>query len=479
MRRANQRHRSKSSQPSKTVSSEPAELVIDSLSHDGRGVGRLNGKATFVSNALPGETVLAKLHNAKSKFNEADCLEVLSASTDRVEPFCEHYHTCGGCDLQHLNQQAQVSHKQTQVLEQLSRIGHLTPEETLPALQGPAQNYRRSARIGINQRADGEVIIGFRRRGSNLLTQIDNCPVLDKRLDSICASLRDALEVLPSVKHMTHLDISLGDTGGLFSVRHVKPLSDEELSIFTSMCDAYGLTLQYENSEQQSASYQVSDVCLNFHSGDFIQVNGDINQQMVDQALTLLDIQPEDNVLDLFCGLGNFSLPLARHAAQVTGVEGSDAMVEQAATNAAANDIENCRFFRANLADTIVHTQWYKGSYDKILLDPPRAGAESIIEEVCKLKAGKILYIACNPGALARDGGQLQRNGYKLSHFMLADMFPQTHHIESVALFEYDPDFKPEQQEKLLGKHSHLREDSQKKRKSSSKPVKQGLWRRR
>lgn len=479
MRRANQRPPVKQHQPAKTLTNEPVELVIDSLSHDGRGVGRLDGKATFVSHALPGETVLAKVHNAKAKFNEADCLEVISASADRVDPFCEHYQTCGGCDLQHLRQDAQVDHKQTQVLEQLSRIGHITPQETLPALQGPAENYRRSARIGINQKADGEVIVGFRRRASNLLTQIDNCPVLDKRLENICASLRDALEALPSVKHLTHLDISLGDNNGLLSVRHLKPLNEDELSVFTSICEAYDLSLQHEKSEKLSASYRINDVDLAFHSGDFIQINAEINQQMINKAIELLDIQTEDKILDLFCGSGNFSLQLARKAQSVTGVEGSDAMVEQASANAAANGIDNCTFFRANLADNIAYCKWYKNKYDKILLDPPRAGAESIIEEVCQLQASKILYIACNPGALARDGGELQRHGYILSHFMLADMFPQTHHIESVALFERDPNFKPEQQEKLLGKNSHHREDSLKKRKSSSKPVNHSFWRRR
>lgn len=436
--------------------SDPVEIEIESLSHDGLGVGRFEGKVTFVSNALPGERVLARFSEAKSKFNAAHAIEILRPSPDRVEPSCPHYAECGGCDLQHLSAERQLELKQIQVLDQLQRIGQTTPNKVLLPLHSESTHYRRSARIGVNQLADGEPIVGFRRKQSNLLCQIDNCEVLDQRLENIFSVVRDALQDAGDIKMITHLEIDLGDSGGFLTIRHVKNINAELRQKLQQIADQYQLTLNFagndaSQNEQPSAQvcYQLSNEKLWFRNGDFIQVNAGINQQMIDQAISLLAPQDNDQILDLFCGLGNFSLPLARTGAQITGIEGNISMVHQAAFNAEQNQLENCEFHCANLTESLTGVHWYRKGYNKILLDPPRAGAATIIPQLTALKPEKILYISCNPGALARDSLLLKEQGYSLEQFLVMDMFPQTHHIESMALFVKGK--KPAKKPKLFG----------------------------
>jgi len=421
---------------------EPVELSIESLSYDGRGVGRYQGKAAFIDNALPGEQVLARLSEEKARFYLGYTETVVAASSHRIDPACPHYQQCGGCDLQHLDNDAQIELKQTQVLEQLQRIGHTQPEKISTALTATNWNYRRSARIGINQLFDGEPIVGFRRRGSHLLCQIDSCAVLDSRVADIFSRVREALRDTGDIKYITQLDVDLGDQGGYLSLRLKKQLSDEHRDIFTALATHYGLSLQLQVIGSDSdpdigslTSYTLNQLELKFRPGDFIQVNAEINQQMLHKACQLLELKPEDQVLDLFCGLGNFSLPVARTGASVTGVEGSLSMVEQAERNALHNQLQNCRFFCANLADDLKGLQWFRQSYNKIILDPPRTGAATLIPQICSLRPELILYISCNPGALARDSQLLGEEGYHLREFLVMDMFPQTHHIESMALF--------------------------------------------
>ncbi|WP_299201686.1 23S rRNA (uracil(1939)-C(5))-methyltransferase RlmD [uncultured Amphritea sp.] len=428
--------------PSHPLPVEPVELNISSLSYDGRGVGRYQGKTAFITNALPGEQVLARLTEEKSRFYQGHTDSVISPSSHRIEPVCPHYQQCGGCDLQHLDNQAQLELKQTQALEQLERIGHTKPVSISTALTATSWNYRRSARIGINQLADGEPIVGFRRRGSNLLTQIDSCAVLDSRVSDIFSQVRNGLRDSGDIRYITQLDVNLGDQGGYLSLRLKRPLTEQHLEIFTALADHYSLSLQYHiiESEQseapaQLASYQLGDQVLEFCPGDFIQVNAAINQQMISKACQLLNLKAEDRVLDMFCGLGNFSLPVAHSGASVTGVEGSMSMVQQAQRNALQNQLDNCRFFCANLADDLKGLQWFKQGYSKIIIDPPRTGAASLIPQICSLKPELILYISCNPGALARDSQLLNEEGYSLQEFLVMDMFPQTHHVESMALF--------------------------------------------
>ncbi|MBR9867249.1 MAG: 23S rRNA (uracil(1939)-C(5))-methyltransferase RlmD [Oceanospirillales bacterium] len=428
--------------PAHPLPTEPVELSIESLSYDGRGVGRFQGKAAFIANALPGEQVMAQLTEEKSRLYLGHTDTIISASSHRIDPACPHYQQCGGCDLQHLDNDAQLELKQTQVLEQLDRIGHTQPGKISPALTAANWNYRRSARIGINQLYDGEPIVGFRRRGSHLLSQIDSCAVLDSRVADIFSRVRDALRDTGDIKYITQLDVDLGDQSGYLSLRLKKQLSDEHLEIFTALAKHYGLSLHLQiigadpdRFSDSLSSYKLGQLELMFRPGDFIQINAGINQQMVDKACQMLELKPEDKILDLFCGLGNFSLPVAHAGASVTGVEGSLSMVEQAERNALHNNQQNCRFFCANLADNLKGLQWFKQDYNKIILDPPRTGAASLIPQICSLRPELILYISCNPGALARDSQLLSEEGYQLREFLVMDMFPQTHHIESMALF--------------------------------------------
>ncbi|MBN0987097.1 23S rRNA (uracil(1939)-C(5))-methyltransferase RlmD [Amphritea pacifica] len=428
--------------PTQPLPTEPVELTINALSHDGQGIGRYQGKTAFIANALPGEQVLARLTEEKAKFYTGHTDSIITASSHRTEPACPHYHQCGGCDLQHLENSEQLALKQTQVLEQLERIGNTKPEHIDLPLTGSHWHYRRSARIGINQLFDGEPIVGFRRRSSHLLTQIDSCRVLDKRVSDIFSRVREALRDTGDIKYITQIDVDLGDQGGYLSLRLKKPLNDQHLQIFTALAEHYELSLQLQvigSDPQVDASgltrYALDQLELTFRPGDFIQVNAEINQQMVNKACQLLQLKPDDKVLDLFCGLGNFSLPVAAAGAPVTGIEGSLTMVEQAQRNALHNQLQNCQFFCANLADDLKGLQWFRQSYNKVILDPPRTGAASLIPQICRLRPELILYISCNPGALARDSKLLSEQGYQLNNFLVMDMFPQTHHIESMALF--------------------------------------------
>lgn len=421
---------------------EPVELSIQSLSFDGRGVAHYQGKTAFIANALPGEQVLARLTEEKTKFYSGHTDSILVADSHRIEPACPHYQQCGGCDLQHLDNQRQLELKQTQVLDQLERIGQNKPVTTSAPLAANSWNYRRSARIGINQLSNDEPIIGFRRRGSHLLTQIDSCAVMDKRVSDIFSKVRYALTDTGDIKHITQLDVDLGDQGGYLSLRLKKELNDQHLEIFTQLAKYYDLSLQLQligtdhyATPTQLASYKVNQLELQFRPEDFIQVNAEINQQMVDKACQLLNLKADDKVLDLFCGLGNFSLPVAKSGANVTGIEGSLTMTQQAEANALHNGIDNCRFFCANLAEKLTGLQWFKQSYNKVILDPPRTGAATLIPQITKQRPELILYVSCNPGSLARDSKLLKEEGYKLQEFLVMDMFPQTHHIESMALF--------------------------------------------
>ncbi|WP_417222697.1 23S rRNA (uracil(1939)-C(5))-methyltransferase RlmD [Amphritea sp.] len=428
--------------PAHPLPTEAVELNIESLSHDGRGIGRYQGKTAFIANALPGEQVQARLTEEKAKFYLGHTDAILTPSSHRIEPVCPHYQQCGGCDLQHLDNTEQLSLKQSLVVEQLERIGHTKPAKVAAPLTAESWHYRRSARIGINQLSDGEPIVGFRRRGSHLLSQIDRCVVLDERVSDIFSRVREALRDTGDIKHITQLDIDLGDQGGYLSLRLKKQLNEQHLERFTALADHYALSLQLniigtelDNSLAEPVSYTLNQLTLQFRPGDFIQVNAEINQKMVATACQLLDLKPTDKVLDLFCGLGNFSLPVAQSGAAVTGVEGSMNMVTQAEQNAQLNQLDNCRFFCGNLADDLTGLQWFRESYNKVILDPPRSGAASLIPQICNQRPELILYISCNPGALARDSELLATEGYQLQQFLVMDMFPQTHHIESMALF--------------------------------------------
>ncbi|WP_286238964.1 23S rRNA (uracil(1939)-C(5))-methyltransferase RlmD [Neptuniibacter halophilus] len=424
----------------------PETLEIERLSHEGRGVARHQGKTLFISGALPGETVRFSIDTKHRRFDEGHCVEVITPANERTDPVCPHYGVCGGCDLQHLAHDQQINAKQEIVLEQLQRLGKFRPEQIEAPITSPAWHYRRSARIGVNQLLrDGSPLIGFRRRGSSKLTQIEHCPVLAPALEQIMTGLREVLATADQFKEITHAELTQGDTEGALTLR-VKKTPQPELCVkLQQLAESHNFKLYLDNGEQIRAyagdaelfyQHAASGAEIHFKPGDFIQVNASVNQQMIDRALAWLTPSAEDSILDLFSGVGNFTLPLARQAGRVVGIEGVDEMVHRARDNVQRNQQNNCEFFRADLSKDLRAMAWYKQGFNKILLDPPRTGALEIIRQLQQHKADTVLYVSCNPAALARDGAELIRQGYRASRFCVMDMFPHTSHVESLALFE-------------------------------------------
>ncbi|MFT5721158.1 MAG: 23S rRNA (uracil1939-C5)-methyltransferase [Motiliproteus sp.] len=441
-------------QPKKTqLDNTPFEVEVTSLSHDGRGLARPAGKTLFIEGALPGERVRASYTQQKSKFDQARTREVLSASPERVDPLCPHFDHCGGCQLQHLSGAAQIHHKQQQALNQLQRIGGVIPETILAPLEAEHWHYRRRARLGIcKDKRSGKLSLGFRQQQSNLLVAIDQCPVLESRADQLIAPLNQVLNKLQQPLVISHLEICLADSAAALVLRHPKPLIAADQQLLQTLADAleFDLYLQPGGSDSlhlasgqaRTLSYalpdlpNLPDLQFRFQPQDFTQINPQLNQQMIRQALQLLQPGPDDRILDLFCGLGNFTLPLARQAKEVVGIEAVEAMVERGRTNAALNQLDNARFYAADLSQPITAKSWFGGGFNKILLDPPRAGAFELIQPLVKLRAQQILYISCDPATLARDAGELVKHGYRLTHWGVMNMFPHTTHVESIALFE-------------------------------------------
>lgn len=432
----------------KAVPSQPITVDIENLSHEGRGVARHEGKTLFVRDALPGETVEAKLDKQHRKFDEGHMTQLLKVSEERTDPFCDHYSVCGGCQLQHLAHDQQIHYKQQWVLDQLARVSQLVPEHIEAPLLSDTQHYRRAARIGINQRNDNSAVVGFRRQASNRIETIDSCPILDIRAQSLFNQLTNALNAhSDQAKLITHAELTFGDDNGVLCFRVKKQPSGGLTDALLQIADAVNCGLYFDLGEktlchdtQHAASFSLPafELELNFEPGDFIQVNSALNRKMISRAVQWLNLSKDDYVLDLFCGLGNFSLPLATQAGQVIGVEGSETMVARAKNNAERNELANCKFYVADLSQAINTSGWYKEPFNKILVDPPRTGAFELVQQLANSNAKDVLYVSCNPSSLARDGGELQKAGFKLSKFCVMDMFPHTTHVESLALFTRD-----------------------------------------
>ncbi|PIE24274.1 MAG: 23S rRNA (uracil(1939)-C(5))-methyltransferase RlmD [Neptuniibacter caesariensis] len=424
----------------------PEEISITGLSHEARGVAKHNGKTLFIAGALPGERVKFEIKKQHRRFDEADCTDVIEASPDRAEPICEHYADCGGCDLQHLKHEKQIESKQRQVLDQLARLGKFQPTEILPPLTSKDRNYRRSCRLGINQLIrDGRPIVGFRRKSSHKLLQIDNCPVLAEPLNNILRALPSVLATENNFKEITHAELSYGDTEGAMTLRVKKTPAPQLTAKLQQLAETNGFRLYFDNGQQITAyageaklTYQHAKTgsTLGFQPGDFIQVNAAVNDAIVDRALDWLDPKHADRILDLFSGIGNFTLPIATLAGSVVGVEGVDEMVHRAGENARTANLNNCEFYRADLSQDLRALPWYKQGFNKALLDPPRTGALEVIKQLKQHNIQSLLYVSCNPAALARDGAELVKQGYSASKFCVADMFPHTSHVESLILFQ-------------------------------------------
>ncbi|MDA7086076.1 23S rRNA (uracil(1939)-C(5))-methyltransferase RlmD [Pseudomonas sp. SA3-5] len=419
-------------------------LSIERLANDGRGIAFVLGRTWFVSGALPGEQVEARVLGARSQVVEARSERILSASPERrVEP-CAHARTCGGCSVQHMSHADQLALKQRMLSEQFSRLANLQPAEWAPPLVGPEFGYRRRARIAVrwdvkHKRLD----VGFRAAASQDIVAIADCPVLVQPLQPILRALPALLRALEYPQAIGHIELFYGSASAVL-VRHIAALGEADLARLQAFCVAHDGQLWLHGSgapqpfePEQSLGYHLPrwDLQLAYRPGDFVQVNALVNEAMVAQALDWLAPQADERVLDLFCGLGNFALPLARQAREVVAVEGVQAMVERAAQNAASNGLDNLHFFQADLANSLVESGWAQGGFAAVLLDPPRDGALQVVRQIGSLGAKRLVYVSCNPTTLARDTAELLAQGYRLEKAGILDMFPQTAHVEAMALF--------------------------------------------
>nr|WP_314478187.1 23S rRNA (uracil(1939)-C(5))-methyltransferase RlmD [uncultured Pseudomonas sp.] len=420
-------------------------LIIERLSGDGRGIAFHEGRTWFVSGALAGEDVESRVLNARGKVVEARLERVLQASPERREAPCKYYGQCGGCNLQHLPHEAQLTLKQRTLAEQLQRVAGVQPEQWAAPLTGAAFGYRRRARVAVRWDVKARQLdVGFRAQASQDIVAIDDCLVLVQPLQSILRHLPTVLRALAKPQALGHVELFSG-TAEAVLVRHVAPLPAEDVARLQAFCSQANaqLWLQGEGEpEPVAATEQLGFVLapwqlqLAWRPGDFVQVNAEVNTAMIQQALAWLAPQADERVLDLFCGLGNFALPLARHAREVVAVEGVQAMVERAAANARDNNVHNAQFFQADLSQPLGGSGWAAEGFSAVLLDPPRDGAFEVVRSIARLGAKRLVYVSCNPATLARDAQVLVGQGYRLTRAGILDMFPQTAHVEAMALFE-------------------------------------------
>lgn len=442
---------------------EPVELTIESMSHEGRGVAHHDGKVAFVSGALPGETVSAKYQSRRGKFDELVVETVITASAERVEPPCQYAAVCGGCSLQHLAPEQQLAFKENVLLEHLQHAGEMAPGQfdLLPRLHGDSLYYRRKARLAVRVvQKKGGVLVGFREKASSFITDMQSCRILVPEVGDLISALRNFINGLEGRYQIPQIEVAVGENSADLTARkqvalvfrHLQALAQSDIDQLCQFAEQYDLHVYLQPGGTDTVSrlhppqgeeaprlhYYLPDqgLKLAFHPMDFTQVNAGINRAIVSRALEHLRLQATDKVLDLYCGLGNFTLAAARQAASVMGVEGSEAMVLRGQENAAANGIDNVNFAAADLSQAITACDWAQSTYDKIILDPPRSGAIEIIPEIARMGAQRIVYVSCNPITLARDSKILLEHGYDLKSAGVMDMFPHTTHVESMAVFE-------------------------------------------
>lgn len=429
-----------------------SEVEIEKLSHDGRGIARIEGKTVFVDGALALETVDIEYLREKRDFAEARATHIHKASILRAQPPCPHYGVCGGCSLQHLETNAQIKAKEEQLLDLLKRIGHCAPETVLAPLQAETSHYRSKGRLSVRHVAKkGGTLVGFREKYSpRYIADINQCPILHEKVDALLIPLRELINTFSDPSSIAQVEVAAGDSDLALIFRNLTPLKNEDLGQLQAFgqshaCRIYlqpkgpdSVTLFYPEGESEYLSYALPKRGLkfSFYPTDFTQVNLSLNAKMIEQALSLLALSQDDIVLDLFCGLGNFSLPLAQETHHVIGVEGSEAMVLRARMNAENNQLSNTEFYAANLEEPDFLTQFKSRNINKMLIDPPRAGAVTVMKEMASLMPERIVYVSCDPATLARDAGILVNEfGYFFEAAGVMDMFPHTAHVESIALF--------------------------------------------
>ncbi len=427
--------------------------TVEGMSHDGRGIARLDGKTVFVSGALPGEEIEFRYLKRRSRFDQATTTAVLRPSPDRAQPLCGHFGVCGGCALQHLKSDRQIQFKQQNLLDALQRIGGVAPESVLPPLKGPFWAYRRKARLAVKfVPGKGRVLVGFRERDAPFVADLRQCEVLHPRAGLLLEELSDLIGQLTIHRRVPQIEVALGDADFALNFRVLDTPSEADLEALRDFGRSHDAQIHLQPAGPESVFslwpddasplvYELEKFGLTFSflPGHFTQVNAHVNSAMVDRALDLLQPDESTRTLDLFCGLGNFTLPLATRAGAVVGVEGDRSLVEWAKRNAESNGIGNVEFYAADLATDSSEQPWARRHYDSVLLDPPRSGALEALPLLARLGASRVVYVSCQPGSLARDAGLLVReHGYTLEQAGVIDMFPQTAHVESIALLTRD-----------------------------------------
>ncbi len=435
-------------------------VTIESLDNEGRGIAHVDGKVIFIEGALPGELVEFSSYRRKPSYEQATVTKVLRASSQRVVPACPHFGVCGGCALQHLNIAAQTAAKQRVVEDALWHIGRLKPEQIYPPIAGSAWGYRHRARFSARWVAKkGGALIGFREKHSSFVAVMDSCAVLPPVVSALIPKLKQLIALMSEPEHFPQIEVAVGEIQTVLLLRHLSPLSGEDEDHLRRFADAHGVVwfLQSKGPETVALFYPEDapslmyalpdfDLTFLFSPTEFTQVNTGVNRMLVRRAMALLDPQPGERIVDLFCGLGNFTLPIARLGATVVGIEGSAALVRRAAENAARNGLSGqCSFAEANLFEVTEASFAALGKADKLLIDPPREGALALVNALPavssdgqgKLAPRRIVYVSCNPATLARDAGILVNDkGYALKGAGIASMFPHTAHVESIAVFE-------------------------------------------
>lgn len=423
-------------------------MKIEKLSHEGRGIAHYeDGKTLFIRNALPDETVRFEITHKHRQYDEAKAVEIVNPSPLRAQPKCVVFGRCGGCSLQHLDPAAQILAKQDWLQEKLIQA-RIEPQEWLPPLQAKIWGYRHKARLGVRfVKKKDTVLVGFREAESNFLTETDRCEVLHPSIGEHLAALKSVLTTLSIREAIPQIEVAVDDTHSALIIRHLAPFTDADLQKLQALHEQFGWVLflqpkgldsirQIFPAEKIDLSYRVQDHLIHFVPGDFTQVNFSLNQLMVAQALDLLSPKADETILDLFCGLGNFTLPIAARAKQVIAVEGDAAMVQRAQSNAAAQGFSNITFHSADLFALKDKAPFYQ-PVDQVFLDPPRAGAQAVCQNIERWQPKRIVYVSCDPATLVRDLGILvHEKKYKLSKIGVMDMFPHTSHVESMALLE-------------------------------------------
>lgn len=429
---------------------------IESLDHEGRGIAHVNGKAIFVDGALPGELVEYASYRRKPNYEKAHVVKVLRASSQRVVPPCPHFGTCGGCSMQHLHPAGQAAAKQRVMEDALWHIARLRPDQILPPISGTGWGYRLRARLSVRYVASkGGTLVGFREKHSSYVALMDSCGVLPPHVSALIPALKELVEGMSRPDRMPQIEVAAGGTQTVLLLRHLEPLESEDLDRLRRFADVHRITWYLQSKGLDSVvlfhpadapmlSYELPDfgLELRFHPTEFTQVNLGVNRMLVRRAMALLAPQRGERIADLFCGLGNFTLPIARSGAKVLGIEGSAALVSRARENAALNGLgAQCEFSVANLFEATEESFAALGDLDKLLIDPPREGAIALVKALpAEGGPNRIVYVSCSPATLARDAAVLvHEKGYRLRAAGIANMFPHTSHLESIALFERNP----------------------------------------